>query len=50
MYSRTAPVEGTPIGGNKRVVASDGGLVQGEVGVTVQVRKIASRAGDGTCP
>ena len=33
-----------------RVVASDGGLVQGEVGVTVQVRKIASRAGDGTCP
>ena len=32
-----------------RVVADDGGLVRGEVGVTVQVVKRAAPAGDGVC-
>ena len=33
-----------------RVVGDDGGSVQGEVGVTVQVAKRAAPAGDGLCP
>ena len=33
-----------------RVVGDDGGPVQGEVGVTVQVAKRAAPAGDGPCP